>query len=444
MNHDLWNAQWTKLAPLAKGGQGFTYTVRKSDSSDAPICVLKVLKAQKDPERRARMRREVAILEHLRHSNIAQVIESNASRDGEEHELYIIMEYVEGSHLRDFIAGGLPEIRAAAAIVDSLLSTLAHCHRKETIHRDIKPENIILRNGDPKDVVLLDFGLSFNQEVQASSFESDPNQHLGNRFIVLPEYGVGGSDKRNAASDITQCVGILFFLTTGEDPGNIMDEQSQPPHRRLAAMNKLRSYPTPIADQLNRIFETGFQQPFLRRWQSIETLRLEIAKLHSPQTKKPTFKERLAATKDTVLNTPDNLVSDQIHKLVNISGQVYMRVWSELQETLGGIVRGVGSAVEPGQSLWRIGSGLVSKYKPQLQINFCFFLVREKDEIKLLGIVTLATLPVRVVVAMGPTTQGVQEIARFGIFDPQVEVVLQEAFEDFLADHVLPVIARQQ
>jgi serine/threonine-protein kinase len=194
-------------------------------------------------------------------------------------------------------------------ILNGLLSTLSYCHEQDIIHRDIKPENIVVRANEPKDIVLLDFGLAFNQDTQPSDFQTDPGQHIGNRFIVLPEYGVSDSDKRNKLSDVAQCTGILFFLITGLNPDNIIDEQNQQPHQRQIARDIIASHSHEVSTQLQRIFSIGFSTQFMRRWQSISALQAEVNKLESvPQGPAISFEAALKRIQDEILGTPKNQV----------------------------------------------------------------------------------------------------------------------------------------
>jgi serine/threonine protein kinase len=72
---------------------------------------------------------------------------------------YIVMEYVEGSTLRELQASGdrlVPE--RALEIVDGVLAALAYSHQQGIVHRDIKPANVMLNaNGDVK---VMDFGIA--------------------------------------------------------------------------------------------------------------------------------------------------------------------------------------------------------------------------------------------------------------------------------------------
>src|SRR5205823_165431 len=103
----------------------------------------------------------------LNHSGVARWAESNADDTHDDEELYLVTEYVKGPTLSEVVQSATQSKDVAATIVINLLETLAHCHNEGPVHRDIKPDNVVLRDGDPSRPVLLDFGLTFNAELES-------------------------------------------------------------------------------------------------------------------------------------------------------------------------------------------------------------------------------------------------------------------------------------
>lgn len=308
MQKDIWRSNWVKLAPLGKGGQGFTYLARRKDSTaESATHVLKELKLQKDEERRARMYQEVASLRILDHPLVAKFAESNAERFQEDEELFLVTEFIPGPNVLDGCGRDNPLDFAQALITTSyLLDAVAYCHSRRVVHRDIKPENIVFRDGEKVCPVLLDFGLSFNQQPHPAGFESDSMQHMGNRFLLLPEYGSRDANKRDPRSDLTQVVGILFFLTTGLFPDTILDEANRKPHERPEAARILAGLPPPQQAAAKRIFDIGFFVQIDRRWSSAETLRDALKEAGDPSSvPKQSFQELIQKVRDAILTTPE-------------------------------------------------------------------------------------------------------------------------------------------
>ncbi len=108
----------------------------------------------------------------------------------------------------------------AKALVDGILDALNVYHEKGIGHCDIKPDNSMIRNSSISGPVLIDFGLTYNIE-QVGDDPTPKWQQIGNRFIALPEHQANSANKRDLRSDITCCVGILYYALTGIEPINL-------------------------------------------------------------------------------------------------------------------------------------------------------------------------------------------------------------------------------
>lgn len=103
----------------------------------------------------------------------------------------IVMEYVEGSTLKEVMEQGLSS-RTAARLMDELTDAVAYIHSLGIVHRDLKPSNIIVTQGDH--VKLIDFGLA---DTHAHAFLK---QSAGTERYMSPEQAAGG--KPDARNDI--------------------------------------------------------------------------------------------------------------------------------------------------------------------------------------------------------------------------------------------------
>lgn len=260
-----WDGKWDRREQLGKGGHGLVYrTTPKEEASHS--YVMKVLKDQKDPERRERMYREVQALAALDHPNIPKVVDANAAEFCDiSVPLYFVCDYIEGATLDRYVETEGPlSIEEAVRIAISLAETLSFCHDRGILHRDVKPDNVILRKEDHTPV-LIDFGQSFNSDDENADGLTPTGQQLGNRFLHLPELQTGGSTKRHAESDIAQCCGVLFFAIAGFAPEHLRDHEGRKPHERARAANILG---TDIPVSLVRLFDRGFEHLLADRYRS--------------------------------------------------------------------------------------------------------------------------------------------------------------------------------
>lgn len=126
---------------------------------------------------------------------------------------YIVMEYVEGTTLKEYIAekGALPW-REAAGYAAQICEGLEAAHKNNVIHRDIKPQNIIMT---PDGVLkVTDFGIARASSVQTTMTMA--NTAIGTVHYISPEQARGGYTDRR--TDIYSLGVVLYEMLTGKLP----------------------------------------------------------------------------------------------------------------------------------------------------------------------------------------------------------------------------------
>ena len=94
------------------------------------------------PPVRHRPRREAQSATSLVHPNIVSIYDVGEEGDS---VYYIVMEYVEGQTLKQYIQQHSPiPVAKALSIMEQLTSAIIHAHQNHIIHRDIKPQNILM------------------------------------------------------------------------------------------------------------------------------------------------------------------------------------------------------------------------------------------------------------------------------------------------------------
>jgi len=155
-----------------------------------------------------RFQREALSASSLSNPNIVEVYDVGED-DG---EYYIVMEYIEGKHLKNLIKKrGKLTVSEAVDIVLQITEGLIVAHDSYIIHRDIKPQNImILENGLVK---ITDFGIAMAMN---STQLTQTNSVMGSVHYLPPEQASGKGS--TLQSDIYS-IGILFYeLLTGKLP----------------------------------------------------------------------------------------------------------------------------------------------------------------------------------------------------------------------------------
>src|SRR6266849_7247948 len=125
---------------------------------------------------------------------------------------YLVMPYVEGGTLRDYLLKRKQlTLEEAASFVDQIASALQYAHDSRVVPRDVKPSNILLRQDGY--AYLVDFGLA-KALMGAESLTSD-GAMVGTPEYMAPEQSNGQSDYR---SDIYSLGVILYQMLTGRVP----------------------------------------------------------------------------------------------------------------------------------------------------------------------------------------------------------------------------------
>ena len=171
----------------------------------------------------------------LDHPNMVRAYDVDNDRDTH----FLVMEYVEGSDVKELVAenGPLP-YRTVADYVRQAADGLSYAHSRGLVHRDVKPANLLVdKSGTVK---ILDLGLvRFSDEVQGSlTVEYDENM-IGTVDYLAPEQAMN-SHKADARADIYSLGCTLYFMLTGNPPfpeGTIpqrvmMHQTSEPPSVR--------------------------------------------------------------------------------------------------------------------------------------------------------------------------------------------------------------------
>jgi beta-lactam-binding protein with PASTA domain/tRNA A-37 threonylcarbamoyl transferase component Bud32 len=233
---------------------------------------IKVLAPQyaDDPNFVTRFRREAQAAARLSNQNLVSVFDTG-SDDGVH---YIVMEFVEGRTLAEFLAGGgriMPE--RAIDIAMHVCVALEAAHAQGVIHRDIKPGNIMLNQRG--DVKVSDFGIA--RVTTTAETVAQTAAVLGTASYLSPEQAQGQTV--DARSDIYSLGCVLYEMVTGRAPflgdspvavaSKHVLEQPIPPSR-------LNPDVTPDLDAV--ILRALAKNP-ANRYQSAEEMRADLERL---------------------------------------------------------------------------------------------------------------------------------------------------------------------
>ena len=293
------------ISRIGAGGMGEVYLA--NDSELGRNVALKVLPADvvSDQQRMSRFVREAKAASALNHPNIVTIHEIGRA----DSMRFIVMEFVEGTTLRQLIARGPMKLNEVLEIITQILSALAEAHQAGIVHRDIKPENIMVRHGGL--VKLLDFGLAKLTEKPAAAVDTEaPTQALlkteagvvvGTPYYMSPEQVRGLEiDPR---TDIWSFGVVAYEMLTG-----IFPFQGPTPTDVIISIAE-KDPPAParyareLPPELERIISKTLAKNREERYQTAKDLLIDLKRLKqqleiesaSERTPPPEVKRQLAA-----------------------------------------------------------------------------------------------------------------------------------------------------
>lgn len=172
--------------------------------------LIKLLNAQwqREADLIERFRREAIICARLKHPNIVSIYDVGTHSD----HLYLVIEYIEGEDLGQFVKRHHPlPVELVLFISRELIAGLAYAHSRGIIHRDIKPANVMVsREGAVK---ITDFGLARSEDLPSITAQGGT---VGTPAYMSPEQSRG--EKLDQRSDIFSLGVTLYELASGELP----------------------------------------------------------------------------------------------------------------------------------------------------------------------------------------------------------------------------------
>lgn len=195
---------------IGVGGMAVVY--KAIDNLDNKTVAVKILKKEysTNDDFRRRFKNESKAVAVLSHKNIVKVYDVSFGETVQ----YIVMEYIEGITLKQYIQQkGALSWKEAVVIATQILRALQHAHEKGVIHRDIKPQNIMLLN-DNRTIKVADFGIARVNSMGDTKTMTDGA--IGSVHYISPEQAKGEVVDNKA--DIYSVGVVMYEMLTGSVP----------------------------------------------------------------------------------------------------------------------------------------------------------------------------------------------------------------------------------
>ncbi len=275
---------------IGVGGMAVVY--KAYDNIDDRTVAVKVLKEEylANEEFRRRFKNESKAIAVLSHNNIVKVSDVSFG----DRLQYIVMEYIEGITLKEYIEKrGIIDWNEALFFIIQILRALQHAHDKGVVHRDVKPQNImLLENGTIK---VADFGIA---RFSHSESRTVTEKAIGSVHYISPEQAKG--ELTDEKADLYSVGIMLYEMLTGKLPFDADNAVSV----ALMQVNSEAEPPRTINPRIPVGFEQitmkAMQKSTRERYQSAAEMLMDLEELkRNPNIKfdYQTYSQNLDATR---------------------------------------------------------------------------------------------------------------------------------------------------
>lgn len=268
MNKTILNNRYEIIRPVGSGGMAEVFLAH-DNLLDRNVAV-KMLRDQflADKELLEQFRREAKSAARLIHPYIINIYDVVSEGDIQ----YIIMEYVDGVTLKEYLKEHKLPLNAVLEIAVRLADALQHAHSRNIIHCDIKPQNILIdKYLNPK---ITDFGIAKMISNQTTVYTAAV---MGSVHYISPEQAVGG--KITASSDVYSLGVVLFEMLTGQVPFTGNTAVSVAMMHAEKPVPSLSDFMDEVPEGLQHIIDRALAKKAEDRYQNADELRRDLLDL---------------------------------------------------------------------------------------------------------------------------------------------------------------------
>ncbi len=201
---------------IGVGGMGRVYRARHQNVSRRFAVKVLFGELASDRTMRARFAREAEAASRLDHPNVVAVVDFGQTGEG---LLYLVMDFIEGPTLREFITEKAP--LTPTTVIDlsiRLARGLGHAHKLGLVHRDFKPGNVIVQERDDELVPrIVDFGIAMLDDPSAAGSRlTQSGAFIGTPACMAPEQAAAREVDHRA--DLYSLGVTMYEMLSGKPP----------------------------------------------------------------------------------------------------------------------------------------------------------------------------------------------------------------------------------
>ena len=228
-----------------------------------------------------RVTREIISLKEVSHPNVVSYVDDGEFVHNGVKYLYVVMDYVDGQNLLDYINGNIVSIEKATEIFKKILMGVKAIHEHNIVHRDLKPANIYITAKE--DIKSLDFGLS--KLIDFTSITST-GAEIGSPLYMSPEQVKDGKNI-DYRSDY-YALGVIYYqLLSKNNPYGKVQSRAELYYKIInEPIISIRQYIPTISNEIENLLSTLLAKENYNRPNSIEEI-LQYLESSSSSVSKP-------------------------------------------------------------------------------------------------------------------------------------------------------------
>lgn len=264
------------LRQIGSGGMGHVFLARNKNIEQYVAVKMLHPRFAGNPLLRQKFKQEAVLLSSLNHPNIVRFLNYVENEYG----VFLIMEFVDGMTLEDYInkKTGLIVEKRAYPMINEILDAFTYAHGRNIVHLDIKPSNIfITRDGHVK---VMDFGIA---KIISETDPESNRQTMGTPEFMSPEQVL--NRPLDARSDIYSLGVLIHQMLTGRVPyDNTTMSQLEIKERVINdPLPKMKEYYPYISDGMQKVVDKATAKRPEMRYRSCTDMRSDIRRIIEPE-----------------------------------------------------------------------------------------------------------------------------------------------------------------
>ncbi|PTI66321.1 Stk1 family PASTA domain-containing Ser/Thr kinase [Staphylococcus shinii] len=287
------NERYKVTKQLGGGGMSRVYLAEDSIlKRSVAIKAIRIPSGEKD-EAIKRFEREVHNLTQLSHNNIVNVFD--VTEDDE--NFYLVMEYIEGLTLSEFIQKNHPlDVDIILNFINQIINGIKHAHDTKIVHRDIKPQNILVDKNQT--LKILDFGIA---KALSEATMTETNHVLGTVQYLSPEQARG--DITDNGTDIYSMGVVLYEMLIGKPPFSGETAVSIAIKHIQDPMPNVTDERSDIRQALSNVVLKATEKDKMERYQSVREMQNDLETVMSDErVSEDRYQSSITNTKTVPIN----------------------------------------------------------------------------------------------------------------------------------------------